>query len=137
MRKHILLIDDDKDELEILMVALEQCPVPVKCTWAQGADHALAMLEYLEPDCILIDINMPKTDGLQCLQQIKAIKKLEPIPVVIYSTHVDGDTKKKAADCGAFKCIKKPTHIGSLSLLIEELLESLEWKSLSNNQPHK
>jgi CheY-like chemotaxis protein len=137
VKKHILLIDDDKDELDILTVALEKFPHPVKCTWAQGAEHALSMLQYLEPDCILIDINMPKIDGLQCLQQIKAIEKLVPIPVIIYSTHIDATVKKQAMDAGAFKCIKKPTYIGSLSLLIGELLtclETMDGQKISNSK---
>jgi DNA-binding NtrC family response regulator len=71
MKKHILLIDDDRDELTIFMDALADVPGSFKCTYASSASQGLQMLQYLHPDFIFIDYNLPPTNGLRLLSEIK------------------------------------------------------------------
>src|SRR5258706_283573 len=83
-KKSILLIDDDDDELEIFIIALNDSGVEYNCNFARSAEQALMIVKGLVPDFIFLDINMPKTNGFKCLQEIKKIKDLKDTPVIIY-----------------------------------------------------
>jgi CheY-like chemotaxis protein len=117
MQKLILLIDDDQDELLILQAALASAGVEGYCLWAQDMDQALSLLRQASPDYIFIDYNMPCKNGLECLAEIKEMKALERVPVIMYSTHISKTTELKAQEKGAF-CLEKP---GSLSIFAEKI----------------
>src|SRR5215216_2802271 len=106
MQKHILLIDDDRDELDILNDALETAGISSVCAWAPGAEQAFRILQDMVPDVIFLDLNMPKINGLACLKEIRKIKRLINIPVILYSTCINEETRKKASDSGASWCIQ-------------------------------
>jgi CheY-like chemotaxis protein len=115
MKKHIFLIDDDEDELEIFHEALKLLPLPCKCTYAGSADHAMQMLQYLTPDLIFIDINMPRLNGFDFLAEIKKDEHLKHIPLFMYSNGIDKEIQAKAIKMGATGCIKKSNSIKSLT----------------------
>lgn len=120
MRKHILLVDDDEDEPEILSEALKKMPEPIDCYSVTSPEHALRVLNEFVPDFIFIDYNMPRMDGLAFISEIRSIKRLSNTPLVLYSNHLDSDVIKEAMALGARACIKKPPKI---SLLVEKLKE--------------
>jgi DNA-binding response OmpR family regulator len=115
MLKHILLIDDDRDELEILNNALETAGIDSVCVWAPGAEQALQMLHNTTPDIIFLDLNMPRINGLACLQEIRKIKELINIPVILYSTSINDETRKRASETGASWCIQKKMSVMALA----------------------
>jgi CheY-like chemotaxis protein len=59
VRTHILLIDDDIDEMKTSVEALKEVVEHLKCTYASNGIHALKMLFYLKPEAIFVDYNMP------------------------------------------------------------------------------
>ena len=115
MKKHILLIDDDKDELMIFMDALSQVPHDdgFKCTFAGSARQAIEMLKYLVPDYIFSDFNMHEMNGIELLRHIKGQQTLKKTEMCLYSGHIDAQTARKAAMIGAH-CIEKSGTIASL-----------------------
>jgi len=118
MKKHILLIDDDKDELSFIVTALDTIGMPYKCTWAQSGEQAIEQLQYLAPDYILLDINLPGIDGFQTLAHIKRLPGRGEIPVILYSTGMNRGAEQKGMALGAAFCIQKP---GSLQGFCESL----------------
>ena len=135
MKKHIFLIDDDEDELEIFDEALKTLPLPCKCTYADSADHAMQMLQYLTPDLIFIDINMPKLNGFDFLTEIKKNAHLKDIPLFMYSNGIDKEIQAKAIKMGAAGCIKKSNSIKSLTEDLRKIV-GLSFQSLnSSNLP--
>jgi CheY-like chemotaxis protein len=129
MKQHILLIDDDKDELSIFMDALLLVPHDdgFKCTYAHSATRATEMLKLLVPDFIFVDFNMPGQNGLDFIAFTTRQPHLKNTKLCLYSTNIDEQTKKIAEDFGA-RCIKKP-------LTIKELAESLSELLVSEPQP--
>jgi CheY-like chemotaxis protein len=119
MDKLILLIDDDAEELMILQETFELAGLYVDCRWACGCDHALQLLQEVRPDYIFLDYNMPGKNGLECLMAIRQLKKLDEVPVVMYSTTINENTKTTALQKGARYCLEKG---GSLKKLAERLL---------------
>ena len=71
----ILLIDDDEDEHEIFLSALKNTDRTFDFISADSCETALDILNKLEPDYIFIDVNMPRINGMICLERIKKINK--------------------------------------------------------------
>lgn len=107
MRNHILLIDDDQEEVLFLCDAIQRSGVDHVCTWAKGLTHALKILDFLVPDVIIIDHNMPDGEGMESIRRIRAMKQLQPIPVILYSDGVS-EVRDQALSAGADECIRKP-----------------------------
>ena len=101
MKTHVCLIDDDPDELDIFMDALNRMDMPCKCTSAESGEHALQMLGYLSPDFIFLDMNMPRMSGLECLVEIRKMHQFDKIPVILYSTGMNDITRARALALGA------------------------------------
>lgn len=124
MSNEILLIDDDEDEFEVFNQALHSIDKSIKCTGARDLEEALEFLKYNSPAYIFIDFNMPKTNGLECLVEIKALKKLENSKIILYSNYIDEEMNNKAIELGAFRCVKKPNMTNLLAKRIREILQS-------------
>jgi DNA-binding response OmpR family regulator len=125
MKKHILLIDDDSDELVIFCEAMKDTGIENKITWAESVDHALKMLMYIQPDIIFIDYNMPGDDGLTGIMQIRELTTCDQVPVILYSTCVAGSNTVNAMKVGATACIRKPSHLQELSDALVTLFDCL------------
>lgn len=113
MEKLILLVDDDPDEFFILQQAVSQSDLGYHCMWAESAAKADALLHQWLPDLILIDYNMPVTNGIICLQNIRTLHKLADVPIVMYSTHISDVTRELALTRGA-SCLQKPSTVSQL-----------------------
>jgi CheY-like chemotaxis protein len=91
VEKTVLLIDDDKEDLEMLQDALKTIDINHKILEAHDGIQGLAKLKELNeqnilPCLIVLDINMPKLDGKQTFVTIKNNSQLSKIPIVIFST---------------------------------------------------
>jgi CheY-like chemotaxis protein len=124
MRKNIFLIDDDEDELEIFDEALKMLALPYKCSYAGSGEQAIQTLEYLLPDIIFVDINMPKQSGFEFLNEIKKNPRLISIPLFMYSNGINKDVREKAIKLGASGCVKKMPTIRSLADELERAMNS-------------
>jgi CheY-like chemotaxis protein len=122
MKKHILLIDDDEDEVTILIDALEQLNIPFKCTWAKNGEQAVSQLAYLTPDIIFLDVNMPGMNGFECLAVIKQVPRLQRIPVVLHSSVMSADYRARGIVLGASACLAKPDDISELAEKLRKLI---------------
>ncbi|SHG78448.1 Response regulator receiver domain-containing protein [Chryseolinea serpens] len=84
----ILAIDDDPDDLELLVSALENDNVDITCMTAKNAKDGLKLLWSLDrlPKIIFLDCNMPGISGKECLIEIRNDIRSRDVPVVMYST---------------------------------------------------
>ena len=126
MKTHILLIDDDKDELTFVMDALKLVPHDdgFKCTYASNAKQAIEMLHHLVPDIILVDFQMPGTNGLHFLSMINNQPSLERTRKYLYSAFVNEIMSKSAVKLGASGCIKKTFKITELADKLEKIVST-------------
>lgn len=85
----ILNVDDDPEDVEIFCDAIRDIDPSIICLVAKSADEALQILnsDIELPQYIFLDINMPRVDGNACLMEIKKDRRLNQIPVIMYSTH--------------------------------------------------
>src|SRR5262245_26721867 len=83
----ILVVDDDPTNLEVLRVRLNAQGFEVVI--AVDGDDALRRARELEPDLILLDVMMPKIDGISVLKELKQDATLRYIPVILVTAKVD------------------------------------------------
>jgi DNA-binding NtrC family response regulator len=120
----LMLIDDEFGVRESLkMVFAKQ----YRTVEADSADAALPIVRDTRPDVILLDVMMPKTDGIEMLQQIK---QLHPDCEVIMLTGVNShQLAEKAKNFGAFDFIGKPFDIVDLRQKVARALEQIGRRS--------
>ena len=122
--QNILLIDDDEDDQEIFLTALECTRKPVRCTVLDSARKALSQITNgeLEADLIFLDLNMPLMSGQQFLTEIKKDEKLSNIPVVILSTSSNVATVSEVKQLGACHVFTKPGRFEDLVAILDKIL---------------
>jgi CheY-like chemotaxis protein len=115
MKTHVLLVDDDIDEMKTFLEALKTIIPPCKCTYAPNGIHALKMLLYLRPEVIFVDYEMPLMDGLELIEKLKAIDEIKQVPVFLYSSNISPAVKAKAEQLGVAGYLEKPACIHRLT----------------------
>ena len=108
MKTHIFLIDDDIVEMKLFVAALQELGDTFKCTYASNGIHALKILQYLRPEMIFINYDMPVMNGLEFTEEIRKNKAFEYTPVFLYCSDLDPQAREKLLTLGATLCIKKP-----------------------------
>ena len=122
--QNILLIDDDEDDQEIFLEAVEQVSVRATCMVLSEARVALHKLSAKEivPDVIFLDLNMPVMNGQQFLHAIKNEVALKNIPVIIFSTSSHPETIQHVKNLGATDFITKPGRYDELIEILTPLI---------------
>lgn len=128
MFKKILIIDDERNMRWALKKALEKSKY--KIYEAENGINGLIKLEETYPDLILLDLKMPKMDGIQTLKKIKEYSK--NIPVVMLTAHGTMEYAIDAMKLGAIDFISKPFDIEVLEIIIKKALEVGELKNQVN-----
>ncbi|PBJ15897.1 response regulator [Flavobacterium sp. ACN6] len=122
--KNILLIDDDREDAELFMEAADTLNKGVCLRWAFNPaaefDHLL-VTENL-PDLIFLDYNMPRMNGLELLEKLKAEKRLANIPVILISTPSENFADELVRSEKIIKYISKPTSYKELIVILDSLL---------------
>jgi len=126
MQQHLLLVDDDRDEALIFEEALSKLPFDHRfiCNYAYSAEQALEILEFVTPDYIFVDLNMPRVNGIDFLFMLKG--KFDPryTKVYIRSMMISDETARLAKFAGAAGCIKKANSIQDITNELSEVLAS-------------
>ena len=124
MSKHFFLIDDDDDELDIFMEAMAKLPFACKCTYASKSEQALDMLNYLTPDVIFIDMDMPLINGFDCVRRIREKANHKETNIVLYFNNLPDELAREAVATGVTSCVRKTISISELVKAMEGVLRS-------------
>jgi CheY-like chemotaxis protein len=123
----ILLVDDDSEDAELFLHAVNEIDPSIQIENARDGQHALEILEADTnlPSIIFLDINMPKVNGWECLMKLKQNQRTKNIPVVMYSTSRHNDNIILAKRLGAIDFMEKPYHFDDLKKQILQGLKSV------------
>ncbi len=116
----ILAIDDTPENLEILRMRLEANGYAVE-TAADG-EEGLAMARILQPDLILLDIMMPKLDGIGVVRMLKADQSMRSIPVILVTAKADTRDVVEGLDAGGDDYLTKPFEHRALLARVRSML---------------
>ncbi len=119
----ILLIDDDRYSVEFICEALERHNLGHRLKVFTDGGEVLNYLfpqegndrhePYEQPKVIILDLKLPKVSGFEVLRSIRASKKTQMIPVVVFSSSTDDREKEESYKLGANSYILKPVDYES------------------------
>jgi diguanylate cyclase (GGDEF)-like protein len=119
-KETLLIVDDSSDNLRLLSTMLQSQGYRVKK--AINGKFALQSLEVIEPDLILLDVNMPEMNGYEVCQTLKAQEKFQAIPIIFISAADQLFNKVQAFRVGAVDYITKPFHLEEVLIRVENQL---------------
>ena len=118
-RPVILVAEDNADSREVMQMLLESNGYDV-LSMGDGL-HAVAAAIETVPDLILIDLDLPKLDGLSVARNLRLHARLDKVPIIIVSGHDPLRYRQVALDAGCDDYILKPIDFDRLHELIERL----------------
>ncbi|WP_405269819.1 response regulator [Cellulophaga sp. Ld12] len=125
--RKIAIADDDEDDRYIFQEAFESLNLGLELFQFKDG---MELMNYLNcslnelPNFLFLDLNMPKKNGLECLQEIRANERLKGLPISIYSTSNSDRDIQEAYALGADIYLTKPTSFNLLKNSLERLLTS-------------
>jgi two-component system OmpR family response regulator len=115
---HILIVDDDPQIRDVLNIALKQAGF--KVDQARDGLRAVAEVERLKPDLVVLDIGLPEMDGLEVCRKIRA---LSDIPVLFLTARDDEIDRVVGFELGADDYVTKPFSPRELVARIKAILK--------------
>jgi len=133
----ILLVEDNPMDLDLTLRAFSKKKFSNQVHVARDGEEALAFIPRWEagealPAVILLDINLPKINGLEVLRQLKAHERFRRIPVVVLTSSREDKDLKTAYDLGVNSYIEKPVSFNKFMEVAEQI--ELYWCVL-NERP--
>jgi adenylate cyclase len=116
----ILVVDDVADNVEILQMRLESLGYAV-LTAGDGEEALIKVREHL-PDLVLLDIMMPKLDGIEATKRLKADPDLPFIPIILVTAKADGKDVVAGLDSGGDDYLTKPVDHAALTARVRAML---------------
>ena len=139
----VLLVEDDEDHAELVRRNLMSQPVRCRITHVNNGESALDYLhrrgDYAEaersprPDLILLDLRLPRVDGMTVLADIKSAPELQTIPVVVLTSSAAHPDVSQAYLRHANSYLVKPLDLVSFEGLMKEL--GLYWFTWNQSPP--
>ena len=123
----LLLVEDNTDDIELTLRALKRNgihnPVVSLRDGVQALDYLRGSGEYEDrpierPDVVLLDLKLPRVDGLEVLAQLKADHELKLLPVVVLTSSADERDVRRAYELGANSYVCKPGDFAGLLRLM-------------------
>lgn len=126
--KTYYIVDDDTDDQQFLMEALTENDTTSQCFTAYDGQEAITNLKNAIvpfPDVIFLDLNMPGTNGKQCLAELKRTPSLQHIPVIIYSTTSNKKEIQETMQMGALYFLIKKSSFRELREDLYPIIDSI------------
>lgn len=142
MLKPILLVEDNPKDLELALLALEKSNLANEVITVRDGAEALDYLfrrgAYAEraegsPAVVLLDLKLPKIDGIEVLQQVRAEQRLRAIPVVMLTTSREEKDLVRSYQLGVNAYVVKPIAFQDFIEAIQDL--GVFWAVLNEPPP--
>jgi two-component system response regulator len=141
--KVILLVEDNQDDVDLSLMAFKKCRIANEIEVVRDGEEAL---EYLfatgrhagrdaarMPELILLDLNLPKVDGLEVLRRVRADERTRRLPVVVLTSSREESDIVSSYDLGANSFVQKPVDFSQFLEAARQL--GLYWLVLNQQSP--
>jgi CheY-like chemotaxis protein len=131
----ILLIEDNSRDVELVQLALEESAIDHTLHVETDGEAALRHLKDYSPrpDLVLLDLNIPKYNGLEVLKEIRKNPRLRALPVIILTNSNSQEDVRKAYATGCNAYIRKPLGFDALQKTVEVI--QLFWCNVATLPP--
>ncbi len=139
--KNILLVEDNPDDVQLTLRALKKSNIMNEVIVAQDGIEALDYLfgtgkhagrnVKVLPQVVLLDLKMPKLDGLEVLQRIRGDERTKLLPVVILTTSSEDRDRVESYKLGANSYVRKPVDFNQFADAVNQL--GLYWLVLNES----
>jgi two-component system response regulator len=135
----IMLIEDNPDDQALTLRALKKNKILNDVTVANDGAQALELLfpaaggDGLRPGLILLDLKLPKVDGLEVLRQLRADPRTEIVPVVVLTSSKEQEDILDSYHSGANGYVRKPVNFADFSEAVSTL--GMFWLLLNEPAP--
>ena len=136
MVKVIMLVEDNLDDVELTRRAFKKSNVANELVIARNGEEALEFLQgekRITPALILLDLKLPKIDGLEVLRRIRADERTKLLPVVILTSSREESDLIRGYTNGANSYIRKPVDFDKFIEAVQHL--GLYWLVLNEAPP--
>ena len=138
----ILLIEDNPDDVELTLRAFKKHNIANHITVANDGEKALEVIfnccdkeiKTERPDLILLDLKLPKIDGMDVLKEIKKNSETKVIPVIILTSSKEESDLAESYQLGANSYIRKPVNFEKFTEVVMRL--GLYWLLINEPPPH-
>jgi len=130
---NILLTDDDEDDREFFSNSVKKSQVQINLVSFENGERLLDYLSlspHPKPDGLLLDINMPRINGFECLKRIRESEAWKNLPIAMYTTSKSEDDINLAFSLGANRYICKPHHLKMLSDIVDYVSNPNQWATV-------
>lgn len=133
--KCILLVEDNPDDLELTLRALREHRLANRIDIVRDGAEALDFLDRAEelPAVVLLDLKLPKIDGMEVLRRVKADERLRAVPVVVLTSSREESDLVASYRLGVNSYIVKPVDFGGFSEAVRQL--GMYWLVLNEPLP--
>lgn len=141
MSRHLLLVENDPDDEALAVLALRDADLDaglvVVRDGASALDYLFATGAYATrdpldlPEVVVLDLRLPKADGLRVLEEIRAREATRCLPVVVFSSSEEEEDVRRSYENGAASFVRKPMEFEAFQRTVVAV--GLYW--LSVNQP--
>ena len=112
MPRKILIVEDNQDSRELVVKVLKS--KGYLTIEAEDGEEALEKARAEKPDLVLLDISLPKLNGYEVAQRLKAMEEFQEIPIVAFTAHAMKGDREKVIVAGFEGYISKPVNIREL-----------------------
>ncbi len=135
--KKLIIADDDHDDQILLKEAIDDFEMQPSTKMVSDGCQLIAALENdLLPDLVLLDLNMPNKNGIECLLEIRSKSGFDKLPIVVLSTSKDPHDIEACFNSGANLFFSKPYTFRELKTLVHSIL-NIEWQTFFEHRPTK
>jgi DNA-binding response OmpR family regulator len=135
MPSRVLFIEDEDEIVELMRMRLEAAGFTF--TSACNGEEGLVKAQKDKPDIILLDIIMPKVDGLTVCRKLKTDGATKNIPVIMISAAGSKEMQEKCREAGAQDFIRKPFEASELLIKITDYLKKKEAQDAQKENTHR
>jgi DNA-binding response OmpR family regulator len=127
MRTRIFLVEDDADIAQLVRRHLERAGDFEVTVFGRG-DEFLAACEGQFPDLVVLDLNLPDTDGLSLCRELRAWEATRTVPILMLTARAGESDRVTGLDLGADDYLTKPFSLRELSARVQALVRRVQWE---------